>query len=65
MGHTHRAVKNRREGPYGYDHCVRPGQCVPKSHGGVVWVDVCTCGAKRSTNSNGMKKEIGPWIGAA
>jgi hypothetical protein len=61
--HTHRASKTESE-TYGWSHCVVHGSCNGGSHGGVTFVDHCTCGAKRYTESNGRHIGRGPWITA-
>jgi hypothetical protein len=62
--HTHRAVEKLGRGPYGYNHCVAPhhGRCNPMAHGGVMYVQVCLCGAERRINSTGAgRTERGEW----
>lgn len=33
------------------------------AHGGICYVDTCSCGAVRKTNSNGRHEERGRWHG--
>jgi len=38
------------------------GQCSPASHGRITRVQICTCGATRRVNSDGLyAEERGPW----
>lgn len=64
VGHRHRAVRHRT---VGWSGCVgrighRSMNCSGASHGGVVHVDACACGAERRTESNGRHETVGPWI---
>lgn len=34
----------------------------PAAHGGVCFVETCSCGAERRTNINGMHVEAGKWM---
>jgi hypothetical protein len=61
--HTHRAVPKLCR-TFGWSACVGRkdgGYCNGASHGGVTHLDVCRCGAKRRTESNGNRRTIGPW----
>ena len=57
--HKHRTAK--RSNPYGYNCCVAGIDCVPGSHGGVTYLETCSCGAARRVNSNGRYVEREPW----
>ena len=46
----------------GWNHCVSTECCDGRSHGGVTYVDHCSCGATRLTESNGGKAVRGPWL---
>jgi len=63
--HKHRGTEKRNRGPYGFTACVAPRDCNPMAHGGVVWVEVCSCGAERRRASTGDgRDEVGPWTRA-
>ena len=58
--HRHR-VKTRHDAR-GFSHCVAPYDCNPSSHGGVCFLEECSCGAYRYINSTGAgREETGPW----
>jgi hypothetical protein len=60
-GHKHRAHTER--GPYGFASCVAGAACNQRAHGGVMWVETCSCGAERRVNSTGPgRTERGPWM---
>ena len=48
----------------GYISCVCPyGDCAPRSHGGVSYVETCSCGATRAVNSTGFgREEHSDWL---
>lgn len=49
----------------GYLCCVDPyGCCNEGSHGNVMYVERCACGATRKRNVNGSHHETGPWTPA-
>lgn len=59
--HRHRPA--REEGDWGFLSCVAPypNACNPGAHGGVVWLQICQCGAVRRAAGNGGAREYGPW----
>ena len=60
----HKPVDLLERGPYGFTSCVARHPytyCEPISHGGVVWIEVCECGAERHGASNGNRVEYGIW----
>jgi hypothetical protein len=63
-GHQHRAVTGRTR-TVGWTHCVRSGvdgrACSGVTHGGVVFVDECRCGAVRYVESNAGQTESSGW----
>lgn len=59
-GHRHRAVFGAGK-QYPWTACVWPGRCMGRSHGGVVFIDVCKCGALRGTESKGKFRNRGQW----
>lgn len=61
MNHQHKPIENRTR-TYGFSGCVSPHYCNPASHGCVVEVEECTCGAIRSANINQNCLEQGPWV---
>lgn len=64
--HKHRAIPNKQRGPFGFQFCISPRRCNPASHGGVMFVDICSCGAERHRNSTGNgHTEYGRWVEAA
>jgi hypothetical protein len=58
MRHKHKAVEYGHN--YGYSGCVAGVNCDPDSHGGVSYVERCSCGAERWVNSN-RTVEHGDW----
>jgi hypothetical protein len=57
--HIHHAIhKLQRERCYGGPVSDREN---PRAHGGIVEIDVCSCGAERRTNVNGLHRERGSW----
>jgi len=57
--HRHRAVEKR---VIGWGRCVDPKRCPSAvTHGNVVIVERCWCGAYRETECNGLRKFRGPW----
>lgn len=62
--HKHRNVPKLTR-TYGFSGCVAPHNCNPASHGGVVDLEECSCGATRSLNINGSHIERGSWTEAA
>ena len=59
--HQHRSIEPREKTiPY-IGHSVRPDKPNPVAHGNVTHIEVCACGARRLTNSNGGRLERGPW----
>lgn len=62
--HTHKAITAKRQ-TYGWTYCVNSDRCHGDSsaHGGVMFIDHCTCGAVRRTESNGTAKVYGIWTG--
>lgn len=63
--HQHESEESQERGPYGYDHCLSPGDgCNPAAHGGVVYHETCECGATRDRASTGLgRTEWSPWVG--
>jgi hypothetical protein len=62
--HKHTTIDEREKGPYGFIGCVARHpftDCNPASHGGVVWIETCECGATRKRSSNGRHAEFGCW----
>jgi hypothetical protein len=57
--HRHKAASTSTERAWSY--CVRPERCAGRSHGGVVLLDTCSCGATRETESNGGHTVSGLW----
>jgi len=59
--HKHKA---KTEKTHGWTHCVSRGDtaCSGESHGGVTRVAVCSCGARRSVESNGRKTVSSGWV---
>ena len=63
--HQHRP-KTSRTGGYAYGVAIYPyTHQEPAAAGGICTVDVCACGARRYTNSNGRYHESSPWIEGA
>jgi len=64
--HRHKAGGRLESGPFGWDHCVAeyPERCTGESHGGVVYIDKCSCGATREREQNGDHGTYGPWAEA-
>jgi hypothetical protein len=67
--HVHRAKTSKT---VGFNHCVALGTeddgkgCNPYSHGGVMMVATCSCGAIRKVNSTGRgREESSGWVDAA
>lgn len=65
MQHTHRASPSRST-DRGWTTCVTPDECAARperqsAHGGIVRIDVCSCGAVRRTEINGRRRNRGPW----
>lgn len=54
----HRVVKTKERC---FQGCASSNRCRPESHGGVTFVDVCSCGAQRETNYNAGYSERGQW----
>ncbi|MFA4974833.1 MAG: hypothetical protein WC683_19705 [bacterium] len=44
-----------------WSHCVAPGVCSGIEHGGVVYVETCSCGATRQIEANGGREAKSPW----
>jgi hypothetical protein len=68
MTHTHRAIPTQTK-DLGWTACVTPQECAAHparqiAHGNIVRVDACSCGATRSTEINGGRKNYGPWSDA-
>lgn len=61
MAHRHRASDER--GPWRYTRAVaeHPDHENPAAHGGVEYIDVCSCGAERRRLVNNGHVERGPW----
>ena len=62
MTHTHRAIKTKAK-DYGWTHCVLDHWHGGASHGCIVRVDECKCGAVRKTEINGVHRDYGQWKG--
>jgi len=60
--HRHRPVVHRT---HGYRGCVAPDACHSAAHGGVLFYDVCACGATRRINSTGRHSETTGWVAPA
>ena len=60
--HTHRTVKTLTRGYRGT--VANPKKMNPAAAGGVLFIDVCRCGATKETNSNGRHVERGGWVDA-
>lgn len=65
MKHTHKAIPAKSE-IKGWTHCVTDSLCAAnpqrkEAHGNIVRIDVCSCGSKRLTESNGGRSNYGPW----
>ncbi|MGO9114034.1 MAG: hypothetical protein ACLP9L_32870 [Thermoguttaceae bacterium] len=58
--HRHKAIPDKQE-EYGFHGCVTGVHCNPASHGMVVCIDFCRCGAQRESNHCGYASEYGPW----
>jgi hypothetical protein len=61
---NHRHAVIRRRGPFAFDYCVARypfTHCEPRSHGGVVWVEACKCGAERRRSISGLATEYSAW----
>jgi hypothetical protein len=58
--HSHKAIASKRT-ERGWVYCVADRACTGAAHGGIVLHDVCRCGAKRETESNGDHRVYGPW----
>jgi hypothetical protein len=61
MSDEHRHQSHHDRGPYGWTHCVASGGCDGAAHGGIVTLEICACGAERSTETNGRHERSGPW----
>jgi hypothetical protein len=57
--HTHR-TKTVKE--YGFSHCENPFHCIPESHGSILRIETCSCGATKRVNQNQGWREQGPWV---
>lgn len=60
----HKPIDALQRGPFGFTSCVamQPRTyCQPAAHGGVVFVEVCECGAERRRASNGTRTEYSDW----
>lgn len=58
--HATHAVCYREESAF--TRCVASGDaCNPAAHGGVAWLEHCSCGATREVNTNGRHEERGEW----
>ena len=60
--HEHEAA-SERELPWMY--CVAPGECTGAEHGNVTIIETCSCGAVRTTESNGGRYATLGWVEAA
>ena len=65
MRHQHKAIKAKSR-DIGWSHCVAPdyrSQTIRHhdAHGGIVRIDVCSCGATRETEINMFAKNYGEW----
>jgi hypothetical protein len=64
MAYRHRHIetpgKNRH---FPWTQCVASPEkgCTGESHGCVIYVDECRCGALRFTEANGLHVTVGPW----
>ena len=66
--HTHKA-NPKKSRDYNWTECVTPHACAAhperqQAHGNIIRVDMCGCGAYRSTEINGGRKNYGPWMEA-
>lgn len=61
--HTHRRRGESRI--VCWSGCVAAGPCDGRSHGGVMYVDTCRCGAERRAEGNGGLLRYGRWVPAA
>lgn len=66
MKHIHRAISEKTE-TRGWAHCVTPHECAANpsrqaAHGNVVYIDTCSCGAVRQTESNTGRRNYGGWM---
>lgn len=57
---NHRHQK-RVEQDVPFRHCVSPDKCTPASHGNIMRIVVCRCGAVRLENINQQHIETGHW----
>jgi len=58
--HRHRA---KTRDMHGYNSCVSPVHCNPASHGGITYVERCSCGVIKLTNSTGPgRTETTGWM---
>lgn len=46
----------------GWSYCVAPGVCSGIEHGGLVYVETCSCGATRQIEANGHREAKGLWV---
>lgn len=60
-GHRHRATRKSKEYPYWGPVAVPPHTENPAAHGGIMYYELCPCGAERPVNANGTAAEHGPW----
>jgi hypothetical protein len=59
--HVHRSGSRRAMRIVKWRRCVIGAGCPGDSHGGVVLIESCLCGATRHTESNGVGYQIGRW----
>ena len=65
MMHTHKAIPTKQK-LRPWTHCVTPAECAANprrevAHGNVIYLDHCRCGATREMESNGGRRNYGPW----
>lgn len=62
--HRHRPARTETWGFWGPVVPLNDRRYHPAAHGGVVEVEICSCGAQRRTNINGWYRERGDWKSA-
>ena len=64
----HKHSPAREDGPFGYSGTARGAANSPTgedsmAHGGRLYIQICSCGASREVNRNGLCEELGTWQG--
>jgi hypothetical protein len=57
--HRHNIARTTIDRPF--FHCVAPYRCDERAHGGIVYEQICSCGARRTVAQNRQFAEYSPW----